>query len=125
MEKDYSVKIAYSKNDLSARDRIKLKDISDAIQLDEVCAEPIIIDVDNYVVLEVHNEKSDNKDYRKIVVIDKGGQKYVTGSDSFLRSLEDIVDEMTDAGEDDIQIKCYKKDSKNYKGKQFITCSIV
>lgn len=125
MEKDYSVKIAYSKNELSARDRIKLKDISDAIQLDEVCNEPVIIDVDNYVVLEVHNEKSDNKDYRKIVVIDKNGQKYVTGSDSFLRSLEDIVDEMADAGEDDIQIKCYKKDSKNYKGKQFITCSIV
>ena len=74
----------------------------------------------------VHNEKSDNKDYSKIVVVDKGGTKYVTGSESFGTSLSDIVDEMVDAGEgENITVEVYRKDSKNYKGKQFITCSIV
>ena len=60
------------------------------------------------------------------MVVDKNGDKYVTGSQSFTTALVDIVDEMVEAGEgDNIQLQCYRKDSKNYKGKQFITVSLI
>lgn len=124
----YSVKIRETSKELSAKERIAIKDTSNAISIDEVTATEgsIVIQYDFHVILDVHNEKSDNKDYTKIVVMDKGGTKYVTGSESFRTALTDIVEEMVDAGEgDNITIQVYRKDSKNYKGKQFITASIV
>lgn len=124
----YSVKIRYASKDLSAKERIQLKDTSNAISLDDLTTQEgnITIEYDYHAVLDVHNEKSDSKDYTKIVVVDKGGTKYVTGSESFGTALSDIVDEMVDAGEgDNITVEVYRKESKNYKGKQFITCSIV
>lgn len=124
----YSVKIRETSKELSAKERIAIKDTSNAISIDEVTATEgsIVIQYDFHVILDIHNEKSDNKDYTKIVVMDKGGTKYVTGSESFRTALTDIVDEMDDAGEgDNITIEVYRKDSKNYKGKQFITASIV
>ena len=42
-----------------------------------------------------------------------------------ITALEEIIEEMQDAGETDIQIEVYRKPSKNYKGKDFITCSII
>lgn len=124
----YSVNIRETSKELSAKERIAIKDTSNAISIDEVTLNEgsIIIQYDFHVILDIHNEKSDNKDYTKIVVMDKGGTKYVTGSESFRTALTDIVDEMVDAGEgDNIAIEVYRKDSKNYKGKQFITASIV
>ena len=38
--------------------------------------------------------------------------------------MMDIVDEMSESGEE-YKLSVYRKDSNNYKGKQFITCSIV
>lgn len=122
----YSVKITASSVELSAKEKIMAKDTSDAISIDEATQEnPLEIAFAYYVVLDIHNEKSDNKDYQKIVVFDRYGQKYVTGSKSFYESLQNIVEEMNDAGETEYGIKCIRKDSKNYKGKQFITCSVI
>lgn len=123
----YSVKIRESSKELTPKERVLLKDTSNAISIDEATTEngKLIINYAYHVILDVHNEHSDNKDYTKVLVIDKDGNKFVTGSNSFLTSLVDIVDEMHDAGEDDIQIECYRKDSKNYKGKQFISCSLI
>ena len=120
----YSVRIAEVSRELSAKERIKLKDTSDAIKLDTACEEEaIIIEPVDYAVLAIHNEKSDNVDYENYVIIDKNGDKYVTGSASFWSSFIDIYDEMQ--GEDEAwSIKAYKLDSKNYKGKKFLTCSI-
>lgn len=122
----YSVKITASSIELSAKEKIMAKDTSDAISIDEATHEsPLEIAFSYYVVLDIHNEKSDNKDYQKIVVFDKNGQKFVTGSKSFLEALTNIVNDMNEAGESDFGIKCIRKDSKNYKGKQFITCSVI
>lgn len=123
----YSVKILNSTKELSVKEKIAIKDTTNAIGLDEATNEgEVIIDYDYHVILSVHNEKSDNKDYNKTVVVAKDGTRYVTGSESFTTTLDDIVDEMIDAGEgDNIVIKVYRRDSKNYKGKQFITCSLV
>lgn len=124
----YSVKIRESSKELSAKERIALKDTTNCISIDSETEAngKLIIDYSFHVILDIHNEKSDNKDYTKIVVVDKDGNKFVTGSNSFIDSLTDIVDEMVDAGEgDNITIECYRRESNNYKGKTFITCSIV
>ena len=120
----YSVEIKETSRELTAKQRIAIKDTSDAIKLDTVCDEKAItIDPVDYAVLSIHNEKSDNVDYESYVIIDQNGDKYVTGSASFWNSFMIIYNEMQ--GEDEEwSIKVYKLDSKNYKGKKFLTCSI-
>lgn len=121
----YSVKIKEISRDFTVKQRIALKDTSDAIKLDTACDEnTVIIEPVDYAVLAIHNEKSDNVDYENYVVIDKNGDKYVTGSASFWSSFMDIYEEM-DNEDEAWSIKAYKLDSKNYKGKKFLTCSII
>lgn len=126
MQKDYEVKINSTSKELTARERVMLKDTRNAIKLDEAVSEtPLVISPDYYAVLDVHNEKSkEDKDFQNYVVVDTDGNKYVTGSTSFFEGFTEIVEEMDGTGEE-YQIEIYKLDSKNYKGKQFITCSIV
>lgn len=124
----YKVEIVHSTKELTVREKIRIKDLSNVIQIDDATQKEgnIVIDFDYYVILKVHNEFSkDDKDYNKYVIVDKSGNKFVTGSESFMTSLEGIVDEMADAGETDFEIEIYRKDSKNYTGKQFLTCTIV
>ena len=126
--KGYEVNIVSSTRELSPKEKIKLKDLSNSINLDNATQAEgkVVINYDYHVILNIHNEKSkDRKDYQNVVVVDKDGTKYNTGSESFLTTLEDITDEMLDAGETDFSIEVYRKDSKNYKGKQFITCSVL
>ncbi len=126
--KGYEVNIVSSTRDLSPKEKIKLKDLSNSINLDNATQAEgkVVINYDYHVILEIHNEKSkDRKDYQNVVVVDKDGTKYNTGSESFLTTLEDITGEMLSAGEEDFSIEVYRKDSKNYKGKQFITCSVL
>ena len=121
----YNVKIVNTFKELSARERVAVKDTTNAGQLDELTKEqPLLIDIDYYVELAIHNEKSEDKDYTKYVIVDKAGNKFVTCSQSFFTAMMEIMDEMADSGED-FQIEVYRVPSKNYKGKEFLTCSIV
>lgn len=125
--KEFEAKVIESSKELSARERIIMKDTSDAIQLDEATREEekLFIKVKAYAVLQVHNEKSEDKDYKKYVLVDENGNKFVTGSASFWRQFSDIYEEMSDEGlGDDITIHVYRKPSKNYKDKDFLTCSL-
>lgn len=125
--KGYTVKVKEASKELSKKELVMLKDTSDAAKLDEVIqGEALIIDPAFYAVLDIHNEKSDNKDYEVYIIVDKDGSKYITGSESFYTSFTDIWEEMND-GEvtEEWKLKCYKLDSKNFKGKQFLTCSIL
>lgn len=122
----YEVKIIESSKELSARERISLKNFDEMIALDDaVNAETprLMIDVSGYVVVSVHNEKSDNVDYNKFIIIDKDGQRYITGSKPFFSSFMEIWDEMLGENED-WGITVYKRESNNYKGKEFLTCTI-
>ena len=121
----YSVKILNASKELSARDRVAVKDTTNAIALDDATKDsPLVIAIDYYVELAVHNEKSEDKDYKKYVVVDKTGNKFVTGSESFFTAMLEIMEEMAESGED-FEIQVYRMPSKNYKGKEFLTCSIV
>lgn len=122
----YSVKVVECTKDLTAKERVKIKDTTNALRLDEATKNgSIVIDYDYHAILAIHNEKLDDPDYRQYIVVDKAGNKYVTGSESFFTAMTEIVDEMSAAGETDYELEVYRMDSKNYKGKQFITCSIV
>lgn len=124
--KNYEVKVKDCSKELSARERISFKDTSDAVKLDEICEEKaIVIDPAYFGTLSVHNEKSDNKDYEVFVIVAKDGQKYVTGSNSFMCTFNDIASEMLSEPGEKWSIKAYKLGSKNFKGKKFITCSVV
>lgn len=103
----YSVKITNSSRELTARERIKLKDFGNAVSLDEATqgeGKLVVTPVD-WATLSVHNEKSDNKDYDKFVIIDEGGTKYVTGSESFRTAYMEIAEEM---GDEKFDIEIYE-----------------
>lgn len=126
--KQYEVTIRESSKELTPKERIKIKDLSNSQNLDALTQneESVVINYAYHVILDIHNEKSkDRPDYQNIVVVDKDDNKFNTGSNSFITALEEIIDEMADAGEEDIEIEVYRKPSKNYKGKDFITCSVI
>ena len=119
----YEVKIIDSSKELTARDRIKFKDVSSTQSLDRVVGtdDTLVIKPVNYVVLAVHNDKSDNKDHTKYIIEDENGVLYSTGSESFFESFMNIHTEMN--GED-YNLVVYKRESKNYSGKHFLSCTI-
>lgn len=122
---DYSVVISETSKELTAKEKVMFKDVSDAIKLDEATQNgEVIIHPDYYMVLDIHNSKSDNQDYKNYLVVDTDGTKYVTGSNSFWSSFLNIVSEMLDVDEE-WGVKVHREPSKNYKGKDFITCSVV
>lgn len=126
----YKAKVADASRELTAKEKIMLKDTSNAFSLDELTQESqfnnekLILNIDYYVTIDVHNDKADDKDYQQFILVDKDGKKYYTGSTSFINNFIDIFEELTEAGEE-VTIEIYRKESKNYKGKEFITCSVV
>ncbi len=123
---EYKATVKEASWEMSAREKLRYTDFTDVIQLDEATqAGDIIIDVDKWAVVWVHNEKSDTVEYAKYVIIDKEGQVYVTGSESFWRSFIAIYEVMSDEEETVYSIKVYRRESKNYKGKDFLTCRII
>lgn len=125
-EKKYKVAIRVSlKDNMTVKEKIAAKHYDDAISIEN----GILIDIENYVVLDVHNEmnKDKDKDYVVLVMYDTNGQKYKTSSNSFITSLQDIIDDLKDEGalEDVTSIKVVEKESKNFKGKGFYTAVLL
>lgn len=125
--KDYEVKIESCTKELTHKERVAIKNFADCLQLDELTQEKsdgVVIDIDFMVQFSVHNEKSDNKDYTKLVIVAKDGKKYITGSDTLQREVESMIEEM-DGCNEEWGIKVIRKPSKNFKGGEFLTCVIV
>lgn len=125
---DYNTKVTHTSREITAQEKFLIKDFNDAIGLDTVVTDGdgIILDVDVIAEVQVHNEHAkDDKDYTTIVIITKDGTKYTTSSNSVRDAISDIMDECTDEGIEDYKIKVFKKPSKNYAGKSFMTASIV
>lgn len=129
MEKGYKVEIVEASRDFTVREKLAMKELGNAVGIDMALDETdsLIISPADYAVLAIHNDKAKgDKDYKKFVVIDTAGTKYVTGSESFFRNFMDIYETMkAEAPEEEYQIECYKRPSKNYNGKNFISCSMV
>ena len=120
----YSAVISASKNELSKKERIQLKDMTDVIRLDSATkdGDVIIEKVSNIVEIEIHNDKATPTDYKNIIVIAEDGTRYATGSTSFRNALFDIDNEME--GEE-YGIRVYRRPSQNYAGRDFISCSVL
>lgn len=132
--KGYKSVVKESVKGLTAREKIAIKTLNDVIELNDLVTpeQAIMINIDNVVTVQVHNEKSDNQDYNKYVYIDKDGTKYVSGSEPLYTTVKDILSDIEDAiadGEmdetEDITIKVMKKESANYKGQMFLTAELI
>ena len=128
---NYSATISDTSMELTAREKIMFKDTQNAVSLLDLAkdakandAKAIVENIKGYVVLDIHNEKSDDVDYKNYVIVDGNGDKYVTGSQSFMNSFLDIFKEMKDEQEPwSIQLNLLP--SKNYKDKEILTCSLI
>jgi len=123
----FSAKIVSTSKELTPKERIKIKDLTNAIGLDGAVTDdvPLMITPVLWAELEIHNEKSKDKDYKKYILVDGAGTKYATGSESFWSAFKSIVSELAECGEDDgFTIEVYRLPSKNYSGKSFLTCSL-
>lgn len=120
----YSASIKEASRELTAKERIMFKDTTSAVKLDQATqVEDIHIYVDSYAILNIHNDKATPTDYENYIILDRNGTKYVTGSQSFWNAFMDIFNEMKDESEE-WSIRVYRHPSKNYSGKDFITCAI-
>ena len=120
----YTTTIRFTSKELSPKERVAIKQSSDAISLDEATKNGNVeFTPAFYAILDIHNENGEDKDYTKYVVVDIDGKKYVTGSKSFFTAFEEIFTEMN--GETDYKIVVFRKPSKNYKGKEFLSCGII
>lgn len=125
---DYNTKVVTTSREITAQEKFLIKDFNDAIGLDSVVTdtEGIILDIDIIAEVQVHNEHAkDDKDYTTIVIITTDGTKYTTSSNSVRDAISDIMDECKDEGIEGYKLKIFKKPSKNYAGKSFMTASIV
>lgn len=122
---DYSVKVREASIELSARDKIKVKDTTDTTALDVATQSgAVVIQPAWWAILDIHNEGSQDKDYHCYVVVDANGERYRTGSRSFWSAFMNIWEELADDDEP-FMIKVYRLPSKNREGRDFITCSLV
>lgn len=121
---NFKVTVIDSSRELTAREKIALKDTADAIKLDEATKNgKVEIEPAFYAVLSVHNEKLANPDYEQYIVVDVNGTKYTTGSTSFFESFTEIFDALMDDTEP-YTVIVSRIPSKNYTGKEFLTCSL-
>lgn len=128
---NYSATILDASRELTAREKVMFKDTQNAISMNDFAeqakaenAKAIIENIKDYVHITVHNDKSDDKDYDNYIIVDGNGDKYVTGSQAFWNSFMNIYEEMKDESEPwSIQLNLIP--SKNFKGKNVLTCSLI
>lgn len=128
---NYSATILDASRELTAREKVMFKDTQNAISMNDFAeqaksenAKAIIENIKDYVHITVHNDKSDDKDYDNYIIVDGNGDKYVTGSQAFWNSFMNIYNEMKNESEPwSIQLNLIP--SKNFKGKNVLTCSLI
>lgn len=122
----YSVEILEASAELTKREKVMFKDTSNAVKFDDVVTpeQGITITPTGWVKLAIHNPKGERKDFENLVITTYEGEKFVTGSPTFIEKFLGIWEDMYDPNED-FQIEVFKRDSKNYKGKQFLSCAVV
>lgn len=128
MSEKYSTKVKES-SELTKREVIKLSTIKDTVGLDDVTQDGAFdLQYKGHALFEVHNEAAEQTDYERLLIIDEGGTVYSTSSESFIIAFNDLMDmvaELRAAGDTDpVIIHCTRHESKNYKGKQFLSCSL-
>ena len=125
----YTQKVLDSSREFSKKEMLMYSDNNDAIALDKLSmeykatGEQLVIVPLEYIVLAIHNDRNKgDKDYNQLIIVDENGNKYITGSRSFTEAFINIWENME--GESDWGIKVCRRESKNYSGKDFLTCVV-
>ena len=124
----YKAKVVDSWKELSVKEKIAYKETDSFDKLDDIVQPDasLVIGLVNYITIHVENPKAEQAEYNQYVLVADDGNNYVTSSDNFNDSMKSMLDEIKDAGDDigDWKVKIYKRESKNFKGKYFLTCAI-
>lgn len=127
---NYTATITESSREFTAKERVMFKDLGNAVSMIDYAKQAIengvkaTIDVADYAIISIHNEATEDVDYTNYLLIDKNGNKYYTGSSSLWNSFKNIYTEMKDSDEE-WGIELNLLPSKNYKGKEILTCSLI
>lgn len=130
----YESHIKFASRDLNPIEKIKMKDLASTLSLDDELknaeGNKLLISPDLLLEIEIHNPKAKggSEDYTVFVVVDgETGVRYRTSSESFKVAISDIWRELTEAGVAPTEIKllAFRKPSKNFAGKDFLTCTIA
>ena len=121
-ERNYTVEIVETSRELSKIERVQLK-TNAATKLEEMC--PTTLEgITGYAIVKIHNEMArDNNDYTRMVIFTDNGESYYTGSPTFMDTFLSIFSEME--GETGWGLDCVKLPSRNYQGKDFLSCKLV
>ena len=130
---EFNSVIVKASKELSTKEKFALSHETNAIALDKAIvdenSDPIIIDVDMWVQRKIHNENArmSRADYEDLILIDKSGLKYSSGSDTLIKNFADCWEPIQTirAEGDTALLQVYKRPSRNNAGKCFITCTIV
>lgn len=100
------------------------KNASDCKRLDDETTKngSLVIKPELWMELSVHNDKAKNPDYTQYIIVDRDGTSYLTGSENFYNNFISIAEEME--GEE-FEVEVYRKPSKNFSGKEFLTCKLI
>lgn len=120
----YTAEIVKSNRELSKKEKVMYKNASDCKRLDDETTKngSIVISPVLWIELAVHNDKAKNPDYTQYIIVDKDGTSYLTGSENFYNNFNSIAEEME--GEE-FEVEVYRKPSKNFSGKEFLTCKLI
>lgn len=129
-QNNYSEKIIDKSSGLEKRALLIVSDRQDAetfsMIMKETDTKKLLISVDSWCIIEIHNENGKDKDYTILVILDETGVKYCTSSKSFISRFQNIIYQLRDFEEPDshFSLVCVSKPSKNYDT-GFLTCSLA
>lgn len=102
----------------------KAYDVVGAIKIDDVIKREgkCVLRVTDWALLSIHNDESDNPDYKKLVLFDDTGERYSTGSvgatDSFINLWNMCAGRATE-----VEFRFFKRPSKRRDG-EYMACTI-
>lgn len=127
----FEAKIRECSKELSAKERVLMKDISNCDNINELAEEAqaadasVIFKPAMWAIVDVHNDESkDSKDYTCYVIVTDDDRRLYTSSDAFYNAFISIVTEM-EGSDEEWSIKVVLRPSSNYKGKNVLSCTIV
>ncbi len=126
-ETNYRTTITSSSREFTAREKLRMMDTTGAQKLNEIIESNNHIDitVSAWAVLHIENNMSEDKEYDTYVILDTEGNIYSTGSSSFATAFANIALVMEAEQDDEYTIRVFSRPSKKFKGKSYITCSLL
>ena len=127
----YTTTVVAGSREFTKLETAMLSDVSDAVKLDEAVTPEtgLVISIGMFAVLEIHNPRAkddENTDYTALVIEDADtGERYTSGSSSLIERITELWDDLSEEDPNSWALKIYKRESKNYRGKYFLTARPV